>query len=1111
MLILRDIRKQYKTGSLVQNALDGVSLSFRDNEFVTVLGPSGAGKTTLLNIIGGLDHPDEGELIISGVSTKKYKDKDWNSYRNHRIGFIFQSYNLIPHRNILFNVEIALTIAGVKKSERKARAMEALRQVGLADQAHKKPGQLSGGQQQRVAIARALVNNPEIVLADEPTGALDSATGLQIMELLREVAKDRLVIMVTHNNELAEEYSTRIVSLKDGKVVSDTNPYDAAEEKPVYETFGRAEMGASTAFSLSLSNLRTKLTRTLLVSFAGSIGIIGIALILAMSSGVNKYIDDTEQNILSEYPLEIDKASFSPMSFMTGMQSDAVGTVEAERAERETADDPDAVSTEVRERQVLGNMMSTISSNDLVSLRDYLENESDIGEYTNAVEYSYDLTPQIYREENGQVWQVNPNKFFDVFGIDSGSSFMSSYSQLDVFFALPTENSLYSSQYELTAGSWPASADECIVVLGSDGTVSDFILYTLGLKDISEMEEMLEEAASSGNPIRELQSGETWNPQELLGIEFEALSPAETCAYDENADIYVDRSGDAAFMQQALANGRHLRVTGVAQPVPGTSISMLTPGIWYTPELIAGLIDDAENSPVVQAQLADPDVNVLTGRRFDEEEETPEIDFSKFVSVDEDALMDVLADNVGLLVSGASDDLAGADWSEAGTVAEDLTSAYLEWASSDPATDYEKLPKAMSYYLECGEGKEVLSDSLKSLGQDSGDLSEVYYNVQDLIDGIKSDFRSYARRHHVSLINYSSRYLEWLTSDDGRESVQKHLEETVFTAADETSSDGIAEAGQELLESYDAWAAENHAPRLSMLTSSFASYLGSEEGSAVMKEGLKKILPATAASGSAEGVEAGNGDSTEMVNETLSSLDLSGLSKAIRINVDPSELESYLTAYMSQDTQTADGNLKKFGYVKEGDIAEIVIYPKDFEAKEEAVAIIDRYNAEQKAAGNKEKVITYVDMVGVLMSSFTDILNAITYVMIALIAVSLVVSSVMIGVITYISVFERRKEIGILRAIGASKLNVSEIFISETLIIGFSAGLMGVIVAYILLVPINAVLHNFIGDSVNASAFLPILSAARLVLLSVVLTVISGLIPSGKAARNDPAVTLRTE
>lgn len=1095
MLILRDIRKQYKTGSLVQNALDGVSLSFRDNEFVTVLGPSGAGKTTLLNIIGGLDHPDKGELIISGISTKKYKDKDWNSYRNHRIGFIFQSYNLIPHRNILFNVEIALTIAGVKKAERKARAMEALRQVGLADQAHKKPGQLSGGQQQRVAIARALINNPEIVLADEPTGALDSATGLQIMELLREVAKDRLVIMVTHNNELAEEYSTRIVRLKDGKVVSDTNPYDAAEEKPVYESFGKAEMGASTAFSLSLSNLKTKLARTLLVSFAGSIGIIGIALILAMSSGVNKYIDDTEQDLLSEYPLEIDKASFSPMSFMTGMHSDAVETVRAERAERETADDPDAVSTEVRERQVLGNMMSTISSNDLVSLRDYLENESDIAEYTNAIEYSYDLTPQIYREENGKIWQVNPNKFFDVFGIDSGSSFMSSYSQLDVFFALPTENSLYSSQYELTAGSWPTSADECIVILGSDGTVSDFILYTLGLKDISEMEKMLEEAASSGNPIRELQSGETWDPQELLGIEFEALSPAETYSCDENAGIYVDRSGDAAFMQQALTGGRHLRVTGVAQPVPGTSISMLMPGIWYTPELIDGLIDDAENSPVVQAQLADPDVNVLTGRRFDEEEETSEIDFAKFISVDEDALMDVLADNVGALLSSTSDDLAGADWSEVGTVAEDLTSRYLEWASSDPATDYEKLPQALGYYLERGEGKEVLSDSLRSIGADGGDLSEVYYDVQDLIDGVKGDFRSYARRHHVSLVNYAGRYLEWLTSDAGRGSVQKHLADTVFAGVDDTSSEAVVEAGQALLDGYDAWAAENHAPRLSVLTSSFASYLKTEDGSAVMKEGLEKILPAADESDSAE----------------TSSLDLSGLSKAIRINLDPSELESYLTAYMSQDTQTADGNLKKFGYVKDGDIAEIVIYPKDFEAKEEAVAIIDNYNAEQNAAGNKEKVITYVDMVGVLMSSFTDILNAITYVMIALIAVSLVVSSVMIGVITYISVFERRKEIGILRAIGASKLNVSEIFISETLIIGFSAGLMGVIVAYILLVPINAVLHNFIGDSVSASAFLPILSAARLVLLSVVLTIISGLIPSGKAARNDPAVTLRTE
>ena len=542
MLQIRDICKEYRTGSLVQKALDHVSLNLRDNEFVAILGPSGSGKTTLLNIIGGLDRYDSGDLIINGISTKKYKDRDWDSYRNHTIGFVFQSYNLIPHQTVLANVELALTISGVGKAERRERAVRALEQVGLGSQLHKKPSQMSGGQMQRVAIARALVNDPDILLADEPTGALDGATSIQVMDLLQEVAKDRLVVMVTHNPELAEQYATRIVNLRDGKIRSDSNPFEpdgALAEQAVHKNMGKSSMSLLTALSLSFNNLKTKKARTILTSFAGSIGIIGIALILSISSGVNAYIQDVERDTLSEYPLEIQSTGFDFSSILT-------------------ADSGGGGSTgEVNIIEMVTDMFSTMDSNDLKSLKAWLESgESGIEQYTSAVEYSYDVMPQIYRLEGDGIRQVNPDNSFAALGLGSSmssSSMMSSMMGTDVFYEMPDDQDLYISQYDVKAGHWPENYNECVLVLTSGGSISDFMLYTLGLRDSAELDEMVDQFVNEENVQTPDDMG-TYNYDDILGITFKLVNSPDYYEYDSEYDVWRDNTDDEAYMRSLVEN-----------------------------------------------------------------------------------------------------------------------------------------------------------------------------------------------------------------------------------------------------------------------------------------------------------------------------------------------------------------------------------------------------------------------------------------------------------------------------------------------------------------------------------------------------------------------------
>ena len=592
MLQIQHICKEYRTGNLVQKALDDVSLNLRDNEFVAILGPSGSGKTTLLNIIGGLDRYDSGDLIINGISTKKYKDRDWDSYRNHTIGFVFQSYNLIPHQTVLSNVELALTISGIGKEERRKRAIDALKKVGLGEQLHKRPSQMSGGQMQRVAIARALVNDPDILLADEPTGALDSDTSIQVMDLLKEVAKDRLVVMVTHNPELAEEYATRIVNLRDGKIRSDTDEYIVDEQtlkEPEHKNMGKSSMSFLTALALSFNNLKTKKARTLLTSFAGSIGIIGIALILALSNGVNGYIQSIEEETLSEYPLQIQSTGFDITSMMVG--NTGTDDKSKDSSGKKNKDG------QVKVMEMVTNMFSKMNTNDLKSLKKHLEKDNDaLKSYTNAVEYDYDVDPQIYREDSDGVRQVHPDKSFSSIGIgaDSGAnSMMSSMMSTNVFYRMPKNTSLYEKQYDVKAGRWPKKYNECVLVLSQDGGMSDFLLYTLGLRDRMELDDMIK-AFASEEEIKTPSSLGTYTYKDILNKKFKLVNQADYYEYDSQYKVWKDKSDNAEYMKKLVADGEDIKIVGIVQPAEGSKATALNMGIGYPYSLMTHVAEEAK-------------------------------------------------------------------------------------------------------------------------------------------------------------------------------------------------------------------------------------------------------------------------------------------------------------------------------------------------------------------------------------------------------------------------------------------------------------------------------------------------------------------------------------
>lgn len=1188
MLQIQHIRKEYRTGKLVQKALDDVSLNLRDNEFVAILGPSGSGKTTLLNIIGGLDRYDSGDLIINGISTKQYKDRDWDSYRNHTIGFVFQSYNLIPHQTVLANVELALTISGIGKAERRERAVKALEQVGLGNQLHKKPNQMSGGQMQRVAIARALVNDPDILLADEPTGALDSDTSVQVMDLLKEVAKDRLVVMVTHNPELAEQYATRIVKLRDGKIRADSDPLVIEEgmlEEPKHKNMGKSSMSFLTALSLSFNNLKTKKARTLLTSFAGSIGIIGIALILSLSTGVNAYIQTVEEETLSEYPLQIQSTGFDFSSMLADSSSAGSG------AGGEEGD--------IHVVEMISGMFSTMDSNDLESLKNYLDSgDSGIEEYTNAVEYSYNVAPQIYREDGDGIRQVNPDSSFDALGLGSSTgsnSLMSSMMSTDVFYEMPEEDSLYKSQYDVKAGRWPENYNECVLVLTSGGGISDFMLYTLGLRDSMELDEMIQQFIDEENVDTPENIGD-YSYDDVLGITFKLVNSADYYQYDSEYQVWRDKTDDDEYMKELVQNGEDIKIVGIVQPAEDANGLLLNSGICYPASLTRYVAEEAEKSQIVQEQLADKTINVFTGEAFGEDSSS-DFDPESLFSIDAEKLQSAFAFNSdgltdgldgafdlsALDINGESMDLSSmidlsgiqveipqmpslsmsdmmdsititASSEDIGTMISGLLEGYQQYAADHPEADYSNIGSDLLTYLKTDEGKKILTDHILEILEANGGLTVSQEQIENMFREVLAGYQIYAQANgYTDPDKFDDYLLEYLRTEEAQAILSRWGNEIFQANSDFTiTEEQLLALASDIASGYQAYARANGLPDPYKMGEHFLDYLGTDDAKQKLSAGISNMVDTgsleqqisasiqsyvgqmmgsftgeiadnletqvTAAmtqvmSQISTGLQGAMEDAMTRLGQNMEdaiSIDPDAFAEAFTMNMDGDELTELMMSMNSTANATYENNLRTLGYVDFDVPNSISIYPLDFESKEYVVEILDDYNSRMEAQGKDEQVITYTDVVGTLMSSVTDIIDIISYVLIAFVAISLVVSSIMIGVITYISVLERKKEIGILRAIGASKGNISQVFNAETIIIGLCAGLIGIGLSLLLLIPGNALIHYLAGTN-DVSAVLPVTPAVILILLSVVLTLIGGIIPSRKAAKSDPVTALRTE
>lgn len=986
MLEIRNIVKDYETGSETVHALKGVSIAFRESELVSILGQSGCGKTTLLNIIGGLDQYTSGDLIINGQSTKQYKSADWDIYRNHSVGFIFQSYNLIPHQSVLSNVELALTLSGVSKAERRRRAKEALEKVGLGNQLNKRPNQMSGGQMQRVAIARALVNDPDILLADEPTGALDSETSIQIMELVKEIAKDRLVIMVTHNPELAEKYSTRIVKLLDGQIVGDSDPFDPAKE-PAHSEVRKSEvtkgqktsMSFLTALSLSKNNLMTKKGRTFLTSFAGSIGIIGIALILSLSNGVQEYINSVERSTLASFPVSIQHETVDYTSLMTSMMN--------VRDNAEENRDPDRIYTNDISTEMMKTMLSEMQTNNLAEFKEYLESDPDgISASIEEIQYSYDSNLYIYgHSADGDIMQINPStvmsammgqsmadnvsQMTNTYSSLMGSSSMSSY---DAFRELLSTDML-KTEYEVLAGRLPEAYNEVVVLVTDRNELSDVTLYTLGLRDQGELEGMMS-SVMAGESF-DLDTGDlSFSYDDLMGMEFSMLTAPEF--YQKNDDgTWTDMRSDSEFMEQAAENGLKLKVVGILKPDADSLISSTNSGgIGYTHALTEYMIDKTSSSELVKAQKENPDVDVFTGIEFpkaDEDEEQP---------MSQSEAMEMLA---GMLTE---------------------------------------------------EQRTKLNEGIMAALTE-----EQQAQIQSAMMG--------------------------MVSDEQMNSIMMG----VLTPEQLTQLQSGADVNSLLTDAQKA-----------QMSAQIAASLTAEQNAelSTMMNGMV--------------------DPTKMYTIFMQVLTTDQLRQLMDMTKEPETTDA-----------TYDGNLKLLGVAELSEPSSMKIYATDFESKEKITQLIEKYNDSKIADDNQADVINYTDYVGLMMSSVSDIINSISYILIAFVAISLIVSSIMIGIITYISVLERTKEIGILRAMGASKRDISNVFNAETLIVGFSAGVIGIAVTLLLNIPINIIIENITG--IANVALLPWQGGVILVVISMLLTLIAGLVPAGVAAKKDPVEALRTE
>ncbi|MFR2535419.1 MAG: ATP-binding cassette domain-containing protein [Faecalibacterium sp.] len=1100
MLQLNHIKKEYKTGDLVQKALDDVSLNLRDNEFVAILGPSGSGKTTLLNVIGGLDRYDSGDLIINGISTKKYTDRDWDSYRNHTIGFVFQSYNLIPHQTVLSNVELALTISGISGAERRSRATKALEQVGLGDQLHKHPSEMSGGQMQRVAIARALVNNPDILLADEPTGALDSDTSIQVMELLKEVAKDRLVVMVTHNPELAEQYATRIVRLRDGVIQSDTAPFapdDSAQVPPVHKNLGHSSMSPLTALALSFNNLLTKKTRTLLTAFAGSIGIIGIALILSLSAGVSNYIQEMERSTLSEYPLQISTtgvdlaALLDPGSYTSAVANNTnVGATSASST-------PEGMVTV---RELLSQLTEDNSSvNDLASLKKYLDSdECTISEDAASIEYSYGIAPLIYRQnKDGTVRQIFPDSSLSALNnTTSAAGIVSSMTNQSVFTEMAEEPSLYEDQYDVKAGRWPESYNEAVLVLNSDGSISDYALYILGIEDDSVMMRFLQEYAKNKNTQAPTGYG-TYPYDTFVGLKYKIVTSSDYYVYDEERQIWRNRSDDEAYVEQLVENSPDLTIVGVVQPRADASSTILPIGVAYTHALTYYAIDHAAESEVVKQQLADPEVNVLTGERFDADQRETDLDISSLFSVDTDMLKDAFQFDASKLQF----DLSGA------------------FDLQDGSFDFSSIldPSAFQLDLSDLDLSDIDMSDVELPDMDALDLSQLFADMdlsvsedalQSLMKKIMNGYKRYIIGNgilNLDKIGFSS-YME---SDQFKQLLSESMGDLLDTTGlQEQFTASLQQNLQGIMTSYLQSYSEQLSQKLGEALQTKLTAAIQTQMSTVMQQ-LMTHLTTQFSQQIQSAIQNNIAQLSSQVEDALK-IDPTVFQSAVQVNMSTDDLVDLVKMNLQSSTTSYSSVLGALGYSDYAKPGSIWIYPKSFEAKNRIVDSLNAYNAAMRAQGEEDKVIVFSDTVGTLMSAVTKIVDMVSNVLVAFVAISLAVSSIMIGVITYISVLERRKEIGILRAIGASKHNVSEVFNAETFIIGMCSGVIGVGLCLLLLIPGNMLIHSIAGTT-SVTAVLPPKAALVLIVLATLLTILGGLIPARSAAKCNPVTALRSE
>lgn len=1087
MLQLKDIRKSYTVADFTQVALDDVSVSFRDNEFVAILGPSGSGKTTLLNIVGGLDRYDSGALIIDGINTSNYTDRDWDTYRNNRVGFVFQSYNLIPHQSVLANVELALTLSGVSKAERRERARAALAEVGLADHVNKKPSQLSGGQMQRVAIARALINDPEILLADEPTGALDSTTSVQIMNLLKEIADDRLVLMVTHNPELAEKYSTRIVDLRDGRVVHDSDPFDPDAEPHTAKPSRRTSMSFLTAISLSFNNLMTKKGRTLMTAFAGSIGIIGIALILALANGVNNYIRGIEEDTLSVYPLTIQSQGLD-MTAMLGVATEGVEGVE----------ETDTESGKVREIEMMNMMLGSVGANDLAALKRYLDGgASRISDYTNLVQYTYNVVPQIFTvNDEGEARQVNPDATFAAMGMGATNPFASSMS-MNMFHQLVNDTSLVEAQYEVKAGQWPTEPNEVLLVLTPEGTVPDRLLYSMGLRDGEQLDRMLEELMND-EPVTTPDDGPLeFTYDELMDVTFRLVPSSDFYRYDETYGVWTNRGQDKKAVNELATAGQELVISGIVQQKPDVQAAAMTVGFYYTPALTNQLIDEAATSDVVKAQQKTPGTNVLTGRTFAEEEQDPGggFEMDKLMSIDEEAIAKAFKfDESALSIDPSMLDFTGMG---------------LPPMNIDPSTLPQLDMSQIVGDLELDLSEIDLEQVLAGIDLSGIDLGVTPEQVSALGEEFATGFATYcATTADQCLADPEASFNAFLATPEGTKiredfsALQSDLEGGLDTAQKEIV-DQITNAMSKAVQEQVAANATVIQAQLQSVMSGYMAQAMAAIGSQVEQQ----LLPAlqTQIAGSIQQAMSSLVDNMA----GAMSIDQEAFMNAFQFNLSEDELAQLMMTMMSSERTSFDSNMAKFGWADLQKPFQIDIYPKSFEDKEQVISILDDYNQSMRDQGNEDRVITYTDMVGTLMSSVTTIVNVVSYVLVAFVAISLIVSSIMIGVITYISVLERRKEIGILRSIGASKKNIRTVFNAETLIVGLVAGVMGIAVTVLLTIPANIFVEQRWG--ISGVAVLPWQAGVILVLISMGLTYLAGLIPSSAASRKDPVEALRSE